>query len=409
MPDERIFEYGGFWLGKVRGSDCFYACWYDPRGRRTRRRSLGTQELDEAKKQLVEKAGAATLQTDRSPERVMIATVLDHYCDHRGDDFASSFQARRAVEVVTDFLAAKGEATAKVASFGPIKQRDFMQWTRATLGHSPATIARNLSVVSAAFRYAASLQRVVDGFGTEAEVVLLDHHPTVVTDRNKVAEALALPDPTPRDWLPTYTQFGQFIDALGDRQEPVFRFIILALNTWARPEAITDLRVSTQIDFERGLVDLNPPGRRQNAKRRPVIRLTDNLAGWLRFWDSDAPMQWAGEPVASVKKAWQRQVKALGLPLFTRYAIRHFMATECRRVKPPVSREQRAHWLGHVVDRGNRTTDIYEKFDPEYLADCAQATEAIIAKLQKHTKRRLAARKPRAKPVLSLVSGTKAA
>ena len=74
-------------------------------------------------------------------------------------------------------------------------------------------------------------------------------------------------NPTPRDWLPTYEEFGRFIDGLGSRQEPVFRFIIIALNTWARPEAITDLRVQDQIDFRNGLVDLNPPGRRQTDKQ----------------------------------------------------------------------------------------------------------------------------------------------
>jgi integrase len=409
MPSERIFEYGGFWLGRVKGSDAYYANWYDPHGRRTRRRSLGTQELEEAKKRLVEKAGVSQLRSDRSPERVMIMAALDHYCDHWGDDRASAFQARRAASVVANFLSSRGELTAKVASFGPIRQREFMKWCRAELSHAPATIARSLSVVSAAFRFGASLQQVTDGFGSEKEIVLLDHHPLVSTDRNKVAEVLGVPDPRPRDWQPTYAQFGQFIDALGSRQEPIFRFVVIALNTWARPEAITDLRVDRQVDFTRGLMDLNPPGRRQNAKRRPLIPLTDNLAGWLQLWDLDAPIEWGGAPVASVKKAWQRHARALELPLFTRYTIRHFMATECRRVKPPVSREQRAQWLGHVVDRGNRTTDAYEKFDPEYLADCAHATETIIAQLQRHTRRLLYARKPRAKTRLRMVAGTKAA
>ena len=131
----------------------------------------------------------------------MIAAVLDHYCDHRGDDRASSFQARRAVEIVGQFLIEKNQATAKVASFGPLAQRDFARWCHDSLGHAPATIARNLSVVSAAFHFAASLQRVNDGFGNEAEAILLDHHPRVLTDKNKVAEALSLPDPLPRDWL----------------------------------------------------------------------------------------------------------------------------------------------------------------------------------------------------------------
>jgi hypothetical protein len=74
-------------------------------------------------------------------------------------------------------------------------------------------------------------------------------------------------------------------------------------------------------------------------------------------------------------------------------------------VKPPVTREQRARWLGHVVDHSNRMTDAYEKFDPEYLWDCAQATEVIIAQLQEHTTRALDARKLRARAPLRVVGG----
>ncbi|HWT31258.1 MAG TPA: hypothetical protein VN240_09575 [Propylenella sp.] len=218
----------------------------------------------------------------------MIASVLDHYCDHRADDRASAFQARRAAEVVNDFLAAQEDVAAKVESFGPIRQRQFMAWSRDTLGHSPGTIARNLSVVSAAFRFGASLQQITDGFGREHELLLLETAPSVVTTARKVAQLLDLPDPEPSDWLPSFAEFGRFLDALSTRQELTFRYAVLALNTWARPEAIMDFRVGRQVDFEQGLLNLNPPGRRQTEKWRPTIRLTDNLRGWLLEWGQDA-------------------------------------------------------------------------------------------------------------------------
>ncbi len=393
MPERRIFEYGGFWLTQVADSPAYYACWYDAGRRRTCRCSLRTEELEEAKKQLIQRAGAAGLDATRSPERVMIAAVLDHYCDHHSDSRASAFQARRAAELVIEFLADQSDIAAKVASFGPIRQRQFMAWSQDKLGHSPATIARNLSVLSSAFRFGASLQQVTDGFGRQTEVLLLDQVPSVVTSGSKVAELLNVAEPEANDWLPTFEEFGRFLDELRKGQELTFRYVMLALNTWARPEAIMDLRVRAQVDFEHGLLDLNPPGRRQNDKRRPTIRLTGNLRGWLEHWGQDAPMMWNNQPIKSVKRTWQRHASACGLPEFTRYTLRHFMATKVRRAKPPVPAEQRSQWLGHVGDRANRTTRMYEKFDPDFLADCARATDAIIEEPQDHTRRTLDARK----------------
>ena len=71
------------------------------------------------------------------------------------------------------------------------------------------------------------------------------------------------------------------------------------------------------------------------------------------------------------------------------------MATNMRRASFPVSKEQRSKWLGHSVGEGSKTTDWYEKFDPDYLEEPMRATEEIIARLQKHTKRKLFA--PRTK------------
>ncbi len=46
----------------------------------------------------------------------------------------------------------------------------------------------------------------------------------------------------------------------------------------------------------------------------------------------------------------------------------------CRQ-KPPVDKQQRDVWLGHDE---KRAANAYEAFDPEYLADCMQATERSL-------------------------------
>lgn len=283
-----------------------------------------------------------------------------------------------------------------------------MMWCDETHKHSANTIARNLSVVSAAFRFDKRLVVVKDGLGNQHEIQLLDMAPDVVTQATRVAELVKLPAPTPREWLPTFEEFGRFIDAIDKRKENLFRFVIIATNTWARPQTVIDFRDDeATVNRRFGTLDLNPPGRRQTVKYRPKIRLTENLRGWLEYWNGEepdalAPMVWDGVPITEIKRTFTRHAEDCNLPNFTPGTIRHFMATMVRREKPPVSKEQRDVWLGHDE---KRTANSYESFDPDYLADCAQATERIIGQLQAFTTRPLSARKVRANASFRVVGG----
>jgi hypothetical protein len=86
------------------------------------------------------------------------------------------------------------------------------------------------------------------------------------------------------------------IDTIFEQDEHAFRYFVIALNTWARPEAIHELNFSSQVDFEYGIINLNPSGRLQTKKRRPVIQLTKNLRCWAQEWRLDDPMQYWGRP-----------------------------------------------------------------------------------------------------------------
>ncbi|MDH4991011.1 hypothetical protein QEZ48_09230 [Aquamicrobium lusatiense] len=337
--------------------------------------------------------------------------ALDHYYDHDVSKKPSADQAYRSITLIKEFLEEKLLPTASVSAFGPIRQREFMAWSRDKHDHSSNTIARNLSVVSAAFRFSKRLVVVKDGLGNDQEIQLLDMAPDVVTQAKRVAELLDLPPPRPREWLPTYEELGQFIDKIDVRKENLFRFVMLSLNTWARPSTVIEFRDNEDTVNRRfGTIDLNPPGRRQTIKYRPKIRLTDNLLGWLDLWAKDevkegqerAPMMWDAAPISAIKRTFVRHAEDCGLPDFTPGTIRHFMATMVRRQKPPVDKEQRDVWLGHDE---KRTANAYESFDPDYLLDCMHATENVIAELQRHTRRSLSACKKRARPVLKVVRG----
>ncbi|TNB46542.1 hypothetical protein FF124_16180 [Martelella lutilitoris] len=67
------------------------------------------------------------------------------------------------------------------------------------------------------------------------------------------------------------------------------------------------------------------------------------------------------------------------------------IATKMRRAGIVLSREQRSKWLSHVVAERSRTTDWYEKCEPDYLEEPMRATEMILQKLQNHTHKSLIA------------------
>jgi len=259
-------------------------------------------------------------------------------------------------------------ADARATDVGEKSQKRFADWSRAR-HHSVSYIARNLSVLSAAMRHA---------LGADA--------PRIWSWPATVAEKLCLPEPTPREWIPTDTQLAQFIDSLKSEQaEHVFRYTLIALNTLARPAAILEL-TPEQIDLTHGLIDLNRKGRRQTKKRRPIVSVPDTLAPWLAAWAgtdmSDPYVRHHGNPVASVRNTFQRRGRALGMPELSPYSLRHKMATELRA--RGVSREELAFQMGHTMP-DYRTTDRYTKFDKRFLESAKLKIEDYLRDLNRLT------------------------
>jgi integrase len=163
------------------------------------------------------------------------------------------------------------------------------------------------------------------------------------------------------------------------------------LNTWARPEAICDLDVAKQVGFDNGLIDLNPPGRLQTRKYRPVIRLTDCLRGWLLYWNLERPIVYFGEPIARISNhTFEKIAIDAKVAEMIPYSLRHYMNTRSMRVPQAIrpDREERATWMGHHDER-YRTTMTYEHLDSEYLENAAKAADAIMQMLDKLTAKAL--------------------
>ena len=318
-----------------------------------------------------------------------ITSILQHYWESHSDATPSAFQARRAGSLLLEWLTdVRKKPAANATDFSLTWQQDFVKWLGQEKNHAVATIASEMTSLAAAFNHALRRSIVVGEGGEKREIQLLNTTVPVLYKAGEISRLTAKPEPMPRDWLPTWPQMALFIDTIGAKtktgawdknSENLFRYVVCALNTWARPAAILSLHVLTQVDFEACSVRLNPPGRKQTKKVRPTIPLTENLAAWLRHWNSDRPIHRNGMALKSVKKAFKAHALELGMPKFTPYTLRHFMATNIRRIDGcNVSREQRQEWLGH---KPQDTTSWYEHFDLEWLREAKTGTDRIMEKL----------------------------
>ncbi len=154
-------------------------------------------------------------------------------------------------------------------------------------------------------------------------------------------------------------------------------YLVLAFATGARPEAILQLD-RQQLDFDLGIVRLNPPGRVQNKKRRPSLPLVGALHVF-RDRGAGPLVAYNEKPLASIKTAFRQARKTAGLgDDVTPYTVRHTVATEMRKRSVPVW--EIAAWLGHTT--GYTTTERYAKISPEALSGAIRAINSFFIDLE---------------------------
>lgn len=187
--------------------------------------------------------------------------------------------------------------------------------------------------------------------------------------------------PKPEMWLPpvaerkvrhlTHAQFETFFESV--RAPHARLYVLLGLYTMARPTAILELTWD-RIDFDRSQIDLNPTGRRQTAKRRPVVTMNDELrAELLKAYEARQiahVIESGGKPVANIKKAFQAASERCGITV-TPYMLRHTGAVWA--AEAGTSMAALAQFMGH--DDDSTTQKHYARFSPGYLKGVANAVQ----------------------------------
>ena len=175
------------------------------------------------------------------------------------------------------------------------------------------------------------------------------------------------PKPAPRERYLTGTEIGKLIDAPAPLH--IKTAIYLMIGTAARVGAVLELTWD-RVDFDRGTVNLRT-SELGPRKGRAVVPMNAELRAVLQTAKAAAltehVIEWAGEPVASIKTGFNAAVKAAGLEGVTPHVLRHTAAVHMVEGGVPMS--EVAQYLGHSNEA--LTFRVYGRYSPTHLRKAA--------------------------------------
>jgi integrase len=283
---------------------------------------------------------------------VLLEAILIRYYEEHATMLPSAEQARHALALWSDYLPG-----VTVSELTPQRQEAFVAALQAR-GHKASYISRILSVGRAALTRAWKRQ----------ELASVPFIVDVQRDLEEEAERF-------RDL--SMEEVGRLLTAAA-RVPHLLHFCVISLNTLARPDAALDLGPA-QVNMKRRFISLNPQGRKQTKKYRPVVPISDTLLPWLSGCEGARYVLYHGKPVASIKKSFAAAVAEARLANVSPYCLRHTMGTELRARDVP-------EWevmgmMGHK-SKASRTTERYARFRPDHLSQAVRTIDAYFADLR---------------------------
>lgn len=365
MPRPKVnvlYELDGQWISTIGGKRNLYHFWNDARAGRVRRASLGTPDLEGAKRRFAQAVVAGRTGTSDS----LLSAVLLKYFTERTDKLPSKTQSRNAGRVLLKCWGVKMTAGGVTEA----KQKEFAEWS-IKRGNRLSYVQRNLVVLKTALNHC--------GVSPPA---------TIITSETKMRERWGVIGKAPRRvFIPTDTELARVLAAPAPVR--LQRWMVVSLLTHCRPEAALDLAPAAR-RRDAGVTDLNPEGRIQNKKFRPIVREPRCLRVALDRWEQEGLDDFGGRycgytSVEGVKSALERlrSSKEVNLLKLSTYSFRHKVTSVLRRSR--VHEDQVSTQMGHRR-KDLRSTSGYGEFDPDYLKDAARALDVWFLKLRRLTK-----------------------
>jgi integrase len=364
MPRTRrpkpLYQRGQFALYAREGRNLEIVC-YDAERGRERIASAGTKDVEAGRTALDRHylratGGEYVPPTNRTSP--LVSAVIADYQLARGDEAASSEAIRHRLAHVVTYL---GTLPDKAVRCDAIDERwiaRFRTWLgkQAIRGskreRSPATIENSVLQLAAAIRWA----RQIPAFN----VIPL----TEVTR-----------SPEFRATIPQLAAMFRYAMET-PRRKNLLAFLRLSVATWGRPDAILDASTAKargQWKSQARAFDLNPVGRRQTKKRRPLVPVPECVGEWLDTINGPVV------PDQVSKATWRRMEAKLGLPGQGQSGMKCVRRSVATLARPLIGERdwdsQGKMMLGH---RLASTSDIYALPDPAHFGVALAATKAII-------------------------------
>lgn len=324
----------------------YYILWYERGAKRVR--STGTADLREAEKALAEHIGAShRLTGPGDPHEVGVAQALELYLERHAPTRADPARIAYAVDALLPFWTGR--------TLADITPTNCSAYTKER-GIAPGTARRELATLTAA-------QSFLKREGLLTAIV-----------------AATLPDkPEPKDrWL-TRNEAARLLSATrhGGRDSRLYLplFVLIALHTGARKEAILSLRWP-QVDLSAGRINFAVPGRARTKKRRPHLPIPRRLVPFLRHaWvrrssDIGPVLHIDGKPIQRIDKGFRAAVKRAGLVGVSPHTLRHTRGTWLAQDGVPMW--EIAGWLGQDPET---TARIYAHHHPDFMETARNAVD----------------------------------
>jgi hypothetical protein len=364
-----LYQRGRYTLHKRPDRANLEIVWYDAERKRERGISAGTADVGEGKLALdrlyLTDTGSRICPSCHRPiehegSPLLVTAIADYLIMSEGK--AGIEATRNRLGHVTDYIA-ETDFNVTCAQIDEAWVERFRKWLLAKPVRSPKGIVlrnRSLSHVEGCV-----MQLVAAINATPGERASFKAH-----QMNQVSDS-----PTWRASIEDMARMFEYALA-EDYRSNLLRFLQMAVATWSRPEAIFDI-TDTQWHSAPRVLDLNPKGRRQTKKHRPMVPIARQFAPLL----DELSGQWLS--VTTVRASWDKMRAELKLPSDRQCGpkvIRRSMATIARKRIGEANWRQGEIMLGHVK---SSTSDIYALPDPANLGMALAATESIIDEVEK--------------------------
>lgn len=362
--------------------------WYDESAGRERSASAGTSDVEQAKLALDRKYLEANgtrfcpscgRETNGDSAVLLLSVITDYMLLNEGQAGYRRSTKPRLATVIAYIKDTDPSVTIPAITETWVER--FRKWLLAqpVVKHG-VTRDRSLGGVEGSVLQLAAVINATPGHAAQFKarsVKQLARSPVYRADIDMLAAMFRFclfPEPKPKQ---RWSQNVVEVTIAG--RENLLRYLRAAVATWARPDAIYDLRAAGQWHAEAGVLDMNRPGRRQTKKYRPAIPVARQFAPWL----DEAKGRDNYLPVATIHHSWANMAQHIGLPgegEAGQKLIRRSMATLCRKIIGEANWAQGEMMLGH---RKASISDLYAIPDPANLGLALAATEQVIDEIEK--------------------------